>query len=110
MAVDLVAAVEALTINLTRDADWIRKFVATGGDTFPAGCVVEIRWYDEAGDLIDTGTTWQATVTPTEANWNIDKAEVNTLIAAAPAKAKLFYIDGTIDLLWAMANSVTIDG
>jgi hypothetical protein len=107
MAIDLLADVEAMTINLTRNTDFIRRIETVSPEVFPVGCVVELRWYQSNGSLIDT---WAATVTSTQADWNVDKADVDTLIALVPDKAKLFYIDGTVDLLWALANTVVIDG
>lgn len=107
MAVNLLAAVEAMTINLTRATDFIRIIETVNPEVFPGGCVVEIRWYQTNGTLIGT---WGATVTSTDATWNVDKAVVDALIAQVPTQAKLFYIDGTIDLLWAMATTVVIDG
>jgi hypothetical protein len=107
MAIDFVSAPAVLTINLTRDADFIRLLEAVPPGEFPAGTQVELRFYDAGGTLLET---WGATVTTTEAMWNVDKAVVNALILDAPDKCKMFYIDGTIDLLWGLATSVGIDG
>jgi hypothetical protein len=107
MAIDFVSAPAVLTINLTKDADFIRLLETVEGEEFPAGCQIELRFRDSAGGAL---AVWPATVTTTEAMWNVDKADVNDLIADEPASCRLFYVDGDIDLLWALASSVGVDG
>jgi hypothetical protein len=106
MALNLIAPVEAMTINLTRDTDWIRVLEADPAGSISATADVEIRWYAGASIV----GTWPATVTVDDASWNVDKAVVNALIALNPTGAKLFYVDGSLDLLWAMATAVVVDG
>lgn len=99
---DLTQSIATLKLNLTRNADWIRAIEAvTPG--FLVGDRVEIRF--------DTGDIWAADVDAASslATWDIDKIPVNTLIALAPKKARLYYISGDTDLLWAVGK-VTIDG
>jgi len=49
----------------------------------------------------ETPTEWTATVDEQYLRWEVDEAEVATVIAARPKKAKLWYVDGTTRLLWA---------
>lgn len=83
-----------LTVSLALNADFITTLRNTSGD-WPIGVSCELRFDDP-----DT-TVWAATVVDDEIRFNVDKAQVNTLIAAQPNKARLFYVDALADLLWA---------
>lgn len=85
---------ESFTLILSAGADFVSTIVATDGD--PWGAVDVSLIFDDADE-----TTWTATVDTDELRWNVDKAEVDTLLAARPKHVRLFYVDGTTDLLWA---------
>lgn len=105
--IDLVSSPLVLKINLTRDADFIREIEAVSPDTFPAGSTVSLQFRDAGGAVL---TTWNAAVTSTDAIFNVDKAVVNTLIGQNPASCRLIYTDGAVDILWAIAQTVPVDG
>lgn len=107
MVVNFVSAPEVLEINLTRDADFIRILEAVAPETFPVGSTVTLQFRSGANAVL---ATWSATVTSTEATFNEDKVAVNAVIAQTPATARLIYTDGAVDLIWAYASSVGIDG
>jgi hypothetical protein len=107
MVVNFVSAPEVLNINLTRDADFIRILEAVSPEVFPVGSTVTLQFRSAANSVL---ATWSATVTSTEATFNEDKVAVNAVIAQAPATARLIYTDGTVDLIWAYASTVGIDG
>lgn len=98
---DLTAPVADLQLNLTRDTDFVRVLEAAEGESFPPGTQVVLDFGD---------TQWPATVTTDQASWNVDKAEVNALIAATPTQCHLRYTSGGVDLLWAHTRTVAVDG
>lgn len=51
-------------------------------------------------------TTWTANIDGSLAQWNEDEADVDALIEAHPRKAKLWYVNGPVKLLWAMGEVV----
>ena len=96
---DLTATPLALKLNLTPAADFVRIIEAVAPDTFPVGSQV----------ILDFGATeWAAVVTPTEVTWNVDKAQVDALIATSPTRVVLRFVNGLVDLTWA-AGWVSID-
>jgi hypothetical protein len=107
MVVNFLSAPDVLEINLTRGADFIRILEAVAPETFPVGSTVVLEFRSSSGTVLGT---WSAVVTPTEATWNEDKATVDAMILLVPSTCRLKYTDGAVDLLWAYAASVGIDG
>jgi hypothetical protein len=84
----------AVEVELSPGADFNCVLRNPNGN-WPAGIAVELRF-------ADTGATvWPATVVADEIRFSVDKAQVDTLIAGKPGKARLFYVDGSADLYWA---------
>ena len=104
--VDLTSEPAELTLNLTRDSDFVRALVPSG-EGFPtdAQIILDFGPHPET----EQPQTWAAEVTAERAQWNVDKVMVNELIANKPRTAKLRYVHNQLDLLWAI-GSVTIDG
>lgn len=90
-----------LLINLTPDFDFVRTIEAVDPG-FTAGDQVSLTFNDTES------TEWIAEIVGNEARWNIDKVEVNALIARRPDRARLAYKSGDVDLPWARGR-VTID-
>lgn len=100
MAIDMTSSLDRLLLNLVRDSDFVRVIETTAGETFPAGAQL----------ILDFGATeWPATVTSTEARWEVDKATVNALIPTVGG-CVLRYVHGTVDLVWAACDRVSVNG
>lgn len=82
-----------MIVSLTRDSDFVRLIEAAEGYAFPADMSLVLDF--------GNGTVWPATVTPTSASWNVDKAESNALADLAPEQARLRYQSGDSDRIWA---------
>lgn len=93
---------EELRVGLVAGADFIRTLESEDGD-WPGTAVIKLIFNDT------DATTWTATIAGADATWNIDKAVVDALIADAPTRAKVTYVDGPVDLLWAVGG-VTLRG
>lgn len=93
MTFTLGAIPKQMEVELSSGADFIQTMHTETGDPWPVGTAVELRFSD--------GTTWAATITTNQIAWNVDKADVATLIATHAKNAQLFYVNGTVDLLWA---------
>lgn len=92
---------DELKLHLSPGADFISTIYTLDGSTWPVTLQAKI---------IVGGETWTATVAGDELRWNVDKAAVDSAIAAKPVEAWLRYVDGSTDLLWAYASRVFIDG
>lgn len=82
---------EEIEVVLTRNADFFCTLITEDGTDWPAG--VDIR-------LILGATSFDAVIVGDEASFSIQESEVNDLIDARVAKAKLMYIEGTSDICW----------
>lgn len=108
MTINLGQVPEALGVTLVEEGDFIGSITnnddpATGiPPDWPAGLVVTIKFNDPAA------TVFTATVTGPTIAWNVDKALVNTLIAAAPKMAWLNYKDGARDIPWARGRPTIV--
>lgn len=104
---DLSATPLTLRISLTRGADFVRRIEPLDADLTPS------TFTDGTQLVLDFGEhgTWPATVTPTAADWNVDKVVVDALIDALPfgARCVLRYRLGDADLTWA-AGTVQSNG
>lgn len=97
MALTLGSEVDSLTVRLSQDADFVSGLDSQDGN-WPGGAIIRLEFSD--------GTTWDATLNAAAADWNVDKAAVNTLITALAGRGKvrLRYIQGSTDLTWAQGN------
>lgn len=93
---------EALALHLSRDADFGHKFESYVGEVptdYPPGTAIRLDITDDTGTVLDT---WSATVAGNTATFAVDKADVNTVLdLAGPKYARLYYVNGTDDDLWA---------
>jgi hypothetical protein len=90
MTVALGSAPESMRLVLTSGADFICTIVSNDGD-WPSGAVIAIE---------TEYTVWTATIVGPEARFNVDKDEVDALIAQKPRRFRLAYAEGTADLVW----------
>lgn len=95
MTLTLGSAPQQLTVVLIRDADFVAVLHNSAGD-WDAGVSIELRFGD---------TVWVATLAGADATFNVDKAAVNALVATKPRTARLFYVDGDVDLCWATGSA-----
>jgi hypothetical protein len=94
---ELGSAPTGLTVRLVRGSDFVAGIDSNEGD-WPVGVTIRLV-FNDAG-----ATTWDATVSGAAADWNVDKAAVDTLITASPKRVRLLYVDGTTDLVWAQGD------
>lgn len=87
-----------LAITLVRGADFIASISTRDSSDWPDGLIVTVAFDDE------DSTVFTADVTGPTIAFDVDKAIVETLIDATPRLARLFYIDGDTDLLWAVGR------
>lgn len=95
MSITLGTVPENLTVVLTKDADFFTTLENADGDW---SVTAEIKL------IFSTETEWSATISGDEATFNENYTEVNTVLAAKPLWVKLFYIDGTTEICWAMGE------
>lgn len=93
---------EGLALHLSRNADFGHKFESYAGETptdYPAGTAIRLDIVDESATVL---ATWSATVAGNTATFAVDKAQVNTVLdITGPKYARLYYVNGTDDDLWA---------
>lgn len=91
-----------LTITLAADADFISKFVAQSG--WPDGTQIQLRFINLRNTVI-----WSATISGTDATFDVAAADVATLISAQPQEVRLHYMDAQgDDLLWGKGRVVVV--
>lgn len=98
MTLVLGSVPENLSVVLVKDADF---FTTLQDEDGPWPVTAEIKL------VFSNGTTWDAVITGADAIFNVDSADVNTLIAARPPKVKLMYIDGPAEICWAIGQVET---
>lgn len=107
MAISLGAEPDTLTVHLSPGADFDSTLVLLDDDgaetDWPVGTVITLRFAKTAA----TETVWTATIDGAEATFSVDKATVDTLLAQNRKTARLYYVNGTDDLLWA-SGSVSV--
>lgn len=91
-----------LTVTLAADSDFISTFVAQDG--WPDGTQIQLRFVNFRGTTI-----WSATISGTNATFDVAVADVATLIAAQPQEVRLHYMDSQgDDLLWGKGRVVIV--
>jgi hypothetical protein len=81
-----------LPLLLTEDFDFRSNVLTEDESAWPDGSVVTLVITRTGGT-----TTWTATIVGAEARFDIDKADVNTLIALTPTRYRLGYVNGSVD-------------
>jgi hypothetical protein len=98
---DLGISPDTLTVHLSPGADFESTLVLLDDDgaeqDWPVGTVITLRFAKSAA----ADVTWTATITDAEATFDVDKAAVDSLLAENREKVRLYYVNGTDDLLWA---------
>jgi hypothetical protein len=84
---------------IKQDADFIGTIRTSDASDFPAGAMVTLKFGT------DTPIAWPATVSGSDAVWNVDKVAVAALLAAPltgrQLPAHITYTDGAgVDLVW----------
>lgn len=106
MAITLGAQPDTLTVHVSAGADFEATLVllddAGAEMDWPVGTNITLRFAKAAA----TETVWAATITGSEATFAEDKVSVDALIASKRATARLFYVNGTDDILWASGKVV----
>lgn len=93
---------DSLIVVLPKNADFkatLRNITSPTDHTpvnWPAGTAIQLRFGSSA-----TPVMWAATVTGADAVFNVDKAVVAPLRASETKVARLYYVNGTDDILWA---------
>ncbi len=86
-----------MTVKVTRGADFGSVLTNTAGDWNP-GAAVELRI---------GSTVWSATLDGADATFSVDKAAVDAMLSTETARwARLFYVEGASDVLWAEGRVV----
>lgn len=102
MTLTLGADVDDLTVRLTRGADFHTTLRNTDGP-WPTGTTISLRF----GPTSTPTHTWDATITGADAVFDIDKTDVDAVLAASTPKARLYYVNGDIEMCWA-AGQVSV--
>lgn len=93
-----------LTVTLAADADFISTFVAQAG--WPDGTQIQLRFINFRNTVT---LTWSATISGTDATFDVAAADVAILIAAQPQEVRLHYMDSQgDDLLWGKGRIVVV--
>lgn len=100
MAITLGQAQLPFTVLLAEGADFVATITYDDGD-YPGGLSVDLK-FDDPDD-----TVWPATIVGDTLTWDVDKAEVATLISGDPKRAIVTWTDGALDLIW-MRGRVSI--
>lgn len=103
MSFNLGAVPESLSVTLSSGADFNTTLTNADGD-WSDTAVIELRFGRDADTPL---ATWQATITGPDAVFNEDKSDVETVIELKDRTARLWYIDGDLDLCWATGQRVT---
>lgn len=88
---------ERLQVHLSRDADF--RVTLSASEAYPAGSAVSLEVALGDGTVVDT---WSASVSGADAVFDVDKTAVNAVLATTgPKQARLYFVNGTDDDLWA---------
>lgn len=95
---------ERCPVNLARGADF-RAVMDASDDgvtpvNYPAGTTVRLDIVDKVGGLIDS---WEATVTGSSAEFDVDKVDVDAVLDTKPTDGKtgrVYYVNGPDEILW----------
>lgn len=101
MTFTLGRAPEKFNVVLVDDADFITALHRVDDSPWPTTLVATIEI------STDPATMWEGTVDGAYIRWEVDAADVSTVRALRPKKAKLWYVDGGTRLLWA-SGTVTL--
>lgn len=106
MSIALGDGPDRLTVRLSRFGDFVAALIYDDNDpntvnAWPAGATIDLRFY--ATETATTpAATWAATITGDRAEWNVDKAVVESgVLGPGNETARLFYTVGATELLWA---------
>jgi len=94
----------ALRVVLVTGADFVSALKRSDSTDWEVGTAIEleIRTRDENGDTVYE--SWPAAIAGDTAEWNLDLADVNAVIAARPSTVRLWYVLGELRLLWAQGD------
>lgn len=88
-----------MTLVLPTGADFVASLTRQDGTDWPAGPGIGVQ--------IEVGAaTWVATTAGPTVTWDVDEALVAAVIATAPKKARLVYVNGASKVLWATGPAV----
>lgn len=94
---------ETMTLVLCRGADFASTLHNTEDD-WPVTAEITLSIGNGHSPV-----TWTSTLAGPDATFSETSDTVDALIKTKPTKVKLYYVDGSIDVLWAV-GSVEIDG
>lgn len=97
----LGAVPKALMVNLVTDADFVQQFTRSGDTPWPNDAELWLEFVHADR----TSTNWAATLSNQTAVWNVDRVEVNEVIAKRVRSVKLWYKQGDFDLVWASGEA-----
>lgn len=97
MSITLGSVPENLSVVLSKDADFFTTLENADGAW---SVTAQIKL------VFSNGTTWTATIAGINATFNVDYVQVNAVITAKPTWVKLFYVDGTTEICWAIGRVV----
>lgn len=83
MAVTMGIEPDSLQVVVQAGAAWVQEMTLDAA-SWEAGESLELRFSD--------GTTWPATLAGSSARWDQSASSVASLVAATPARAKLWYV------------------
>lgn len=86
-----------LDVILNADADFAPSIARDDDSNFSVGAVLKLVFTFRGSDPVE----WISSINGSTATWNIDKVQVNAVIAAHPSSVKLWLIEGSTETLWA---------
>lgn len=87
---------EKFKVEMSANSDFTAALVRSNGTDWPAGSTLSLSF--------EGGQDFAAALDGTTATWLIDEADVNALIAIKPKSVKLWYVEGSTRLLWAIGS------
>ena len=79
------------SFTLSSDADFYTQVATSDASNLPGTAVFTIKFYNSADAVVGS---YVATVATDTATWQVDKADVATLLAATPTQGRIYYEDG----------------
>jgi hypothetical protein len=95
-------------IRLGLQPDLLRVILSAGSD-FTTTLQLDTSWPVGSTLTLVVGTlTWTATISGTDAVFSVDKAIADTVVDGTAAR--LVYVNGSSDQVWARGTAVRFDG
>lgn len=89
-----------LEINLVRGTDFVQEIERDDGSDWPTDSELYLEVIFRSSDPV----TWRASYDGPVAIFNVSDSDVDAVIAARSSAVKLWYVQGSIEAVWAMGK------